>query len=214
MARSADAHVGHVVSRAERYIKFDVRPDGLRLVVSMSYGPAQSLLAMRDGDANEDGELTQAEADGYMERWTDALAEGLVVSVNGQPQPMVFAEPYFDPLGTVRAAPGAVEAVAMLQLSPGSYTVEVEDRMATRNVDRTDVVFRAATGGELLGGGRDEALPEPSAVAYGPSNDPIRLVCEMHVPGVPLWAYGVAGSILCLLLLGLWIWLRRKASAG
>ena len=151
----ASAHVGHVISRAERYLKLDVAGRSARVVVSLTLGP------------EVDGVVSAAESDSYLAQRGDGLRTELPLRVDGAEVHPAWGDGWLDPLGPVRAVPVTVEMVAWLPLEGGEQTITFEDRMVRREVfDRTDVAFRVRDGATLVASGDDEAPTEPVEDLY------------------------------------------------
>ena len=149
----AEAHLGHVVRRAERYIKLEASSGTLRLVVSLSLGAQETPNVLGAADLNGDGLLSQVECDAYLEQWLDGLREELQVQLDGQTVQLTWGDAYLDPIGGIRAVPSAVEAVGSLSVTPGEHTVRVFDGMRVEAFDRSDVAFRYRDGAALLTSG-------------------------------------------------------------
>lgn len=147
---TAHAHLGHVVQRAERYLKVDATPGGARLVVSLTMGPQEMARISNAADANQDGHVTQAEADAYMAEWGAGLRTELPVTVDGQPVDLSWGQAFFDPIGELRPVGGTVEMVALVPLEGGEQRIVVTDGMRQETFDRTDVAFSARDGAELV----------------------------------------------------------------
>ena len=187
------AHLGHIVLSAERYLKVDVSKDEARLVVSLTLGPGEGRRVLEAADADQDGTVTQPEADAYMAQWGEGLRTDLPVTLDGELAELTWSEPYIDPLGSVRETPLTVEMVARLPLEAGRHTITVRDRMRREPFDRTDVAFDTREGATLIASGLDEAPTSPTPrLAYGPdlpgpdTGHPITAIVE--VPGPPAGA--------------------------
>ncbi|HHH29262.1 MAG TPA: hypothetical protein ENK57_13090, partial [Polyangiaceae bacterium] len=151
LATDASAHVGHVISRAERYIKLDVDGYQARVVLSLTLGPDEGRRVLEAADEDGDGEVTRAEADAYLAQWTASLQEELPVRLDDVALTMVWGEPYFEPIGAVRPVPLTLEVVARFELEGGDETVTIVDRMVRREVfERTDVAFQIRGGAGLV----------------------------------------------------------------
>lgn len=208
----ASAHLGHVVLRAERYLKFDAEPEGVRLVVSLTLGPSETMRIAEAADANADGEITAQEADAYMAEWGEGLRTELPVSVDGEPIDLQWGEPYYDPIGPIRPVPGAVEMVAHVELSPGRHCVSIDDRMQIEKFDRTDVAFEGQPGTQTVFSGVGDAPSEwVRALAYGPNNAPERLTIVVDQPGIALHVWLATGAgAMALAAVALWASRRRR----
>jgi hypothetical protein len=157
----AHAHLGHVILRAERYLKLDVAGHRARVVVSLTLGDDEGGRILAAADTDGDGEVTDLERDAYLAQWAEGLRTELPVSVDGQPIELAWGEGWLEPTGRVRRTAVTVEMVAVLELAGGEQTVTIEDRMVRRAVfDRTDVAFRTRDGAELLASGAGEAPTE------------------------------------------------------
>lgn len=210
------AHLGHVVLRAERYLKLDAEPEGVRLVVSLTLGPSETMRIAEAADGNGDGEITPAEADAYMLEWGEGLLTDLPVTVDGEPFEAQWGEPFYDPVGPIRPVPGAVEMVAHVPLSPGRHRVSIEDRMRVEAFDRTDVAFEGQPGTKTVFSGVGEEPTEwIRALAYGPNNAPERVTIVVDQPGwtKATWLAIVGGAALALVLLALVARRHSRASA-
>ncbi len=195
--------------RAERYLKVDASASEARLVVSLTLGPSEGRRVLEAADANGDGTVTGPEADGYMAQWGDGLRTDLPVTVDGEPVEVVWAEPYFDPVGAVRPTSLSVEMVARVPLDAGRHTVRVADRMRRDAFDRTDVAFRARDGAVLVASGLDPSPRDATPVlAYGPElpgpEGGLVLTSVVDVPGltseraVPWYAWAGGAAALAL----------------
>jgi len=210
----AHAHLGHVVTRAERYLKVEASPEGVRIVVSLTLGPGEMARVMAAADADRDGTVTPGEADAYMAQWGEGLRTDLPVRIDGESVRVEWKEPFFDPTGPVQAMPGNVEMVARIATSGGRHRVRIEDRMRVESFDRTDVAFRVRDGATLVASGPGDApvsvLP---ALAYGREGAPSALTADFELPGDPPgalpWAW-IAGGAALLLVVASWLWLRGR----
>ncbi len=213
--QSASAHLGHVVERAERYLKLDVQSEAVRVVVSLSLGPTEMGRIMADADADGDGQVSASESEQYMAAWGEGLREELPIQVDGQPVEATWAEAYFDPMGVVGPRAGAVEMAATIPLAPGEHTLAFQDRMRVETFDRTDVAFRAQPGATILDCGLEQA---PAGCeehhAYGRENVPEWIAVRVAVPGWLPWQKGLAagGGALFAFLSALAYWRSRKAT--
>ena len=217
---TAFAHLGHVVVRAERYLKLDVEPTQVRFVVSLTLGPEETVRIATAADTDENGEVTQAEADAYMAEWGRGLSTELPFEVDDEAVALVWSEPWMSPLGPIQRSPGTVEMVARVPLSPGRHTLRFRDGMRVETFDRTDVNV-TTTGGEArivaAGAGESPTLLE-DRFAFGPQNAPGVVTAIVEMPGTPPAVRGLAigGGVLALLVvLASWVALgrRRKSDA-
>lgn len=214
----ASAHLGHVILRAERYLKLDVAGNQGRVVVSLTLGEEEGRRVLEAADADSDGQVTDAEAGAYLDQWADGLASEVPIRVDGEPVEARWGEGYFDPIGRVRAAPVTVEMIARLELD-GEQTVAIEDGMVRREVfDRTDVAFRARDGAELVASGT-EAPPREVVedLAYGADfrdGEPVTLTAVVRTPErpveLPTWAWIASGGALVLIVVVVSGWRRRS----
>jgi hypothetical protein len=217
LAAPAAAHIGHVILRAERYLKLDVAGNGARVVVSLTLGEQEGRRVLEAADADGDGEVDAAEADAYLAQWARGLGAEVPIRVDGEPVDVDWGEGYFDPVGAVRPVPVTVEMIARLELE-GEQTVTIEDRMVRREVfDRTDVAFRAREGAELLASGADDAPSEViEDLAYGASfrdGEPVTLTAVVRTPERPLevpWVWVLLGGAGLVIGLVVWVVARRR----
>lgn len=187
VAAPARAHLGHVIQRAERYLKLDVAGHEARVVVSLTLGPAEGRRVLDAADRSGDGHVDEAERDAYLAQWGEGLATELPIQLDGEPQAVRWGEGWLDPIGPVRPQALTVEMIARVPLDGGLQTIRIEDRMAQRDVyDRTDVAFRARDGATLLASGEGEALPgRVDDLAYGgdfQAGSPVVLRARVQTP--------------------------------
>jgi hypothetical protein len=218
----AAAHLGHVVVRAERYIKIEAAPGEARVVVSMSLGANQmyAVMAAADGDGNRDGKVSPEEAEAYLARWGQGLEEELPIELDGKPAKVRWGEGYLTPLGPLQVGAGVVEMVARIPLDGGRHTIVVRDRMRPEVADRTDVAFRARDGAELVATGMGETDRVIADMAYGPqlvaAGKADAITAVVDVPGLSQagrWGLFVALGLLVAVALVSWVALRRRARA-
>ncbi|MBX3269433.1 MAG: hypothetical protein KF729_04190 [Sandaracinaceae bacterium] len=184
------AHVGHVIVRAERYLKLDVAGRDVRVVVSLTLGEGEGLRVLTAADTDADGRVTRAEADAYLAEWGAALVDELPLEVDGEPVAPSWGEGFFEPTGPVRRTALTVEMVARFTLGGGEQTVRLTDRMVRREVfERTDVAFEVRDGAALLASGVEGDADEPRPdLAYGGSfrdGAPVPLVARLRTPEAP-----------------------------
>lgn len=219
-AGTAAAHLGHIVLRAERYLKVEASADEARVVVSLTLGPDEGRRVLEAADADGDGTVTAAEADAYMAQWGEGLRTDLPVTLDGEPVQVDWGEPYFDPIGQVRPTPMTVEMVAHLPLEGGRHTITLRDRMRPERFDRTDVAFRVRDGAELVASGvaASPVSPTPS-LAYGPTlpvpdgGHHVTAVVEVPGPpdrGIPWYAWPAAAGVLAVAATGWWLATRKR----
>lgn len=161
----AQAHLGHVVQQAERYIKLDVSGYQVRVVVSLSLGARETSRVMQQSDADRNGWVSPEERDAYMALWGDGLREELAVEVDGEPVDVLYGEAFMQPIGPVAAVDGAVEMVGVFLLDGGEHRITVRDNMPLEPFDRTDLSFRTRDGATLLASGIGEG--PTNAVEHG-----------------------------------------------
>jgi hypothetical protein len=183
----AEAHLGHEVQTAERYLKVDAADDHVRVVVSLMLGPVEAARVLRiaDRDAGDgDGNLTEAEADAYMAIWGEGLLADLPIEVDGEPVAASWGEPYLDPLGPISPRPATVEMVARIPLDAGTHSITLRDRMQRDTYDRTDVAFRARDSAELVASGPEESPSERvPTLAFAGSRGPDVFTAVVNAPG-------------------------------
>jgi hypothetical protein len=152
----AHAHLGHVILRAERYLKLDASEDDTRIVVSLTLGPSEGARVLGAADANGDHDVSQAESDAYLAQWGDGLRTDLPIEIDGATYEATWTEGYMEPIGPVGPTPLTVEITAHLPLAQREHFVRFRDRMRREVFDRTDVAFRAHDGAELIACGPGE----------------------------------------------------------
>ncbi|MEM9189729.1 MAG: hypothetical protein AAGF12_11170 [Myxococcota bacterium] len=204
LSDTASAHLGHVVNRAERYLKVEANDESFRLVVSLTLGADETLRIMNAADEDGDGTVTQAEADRYMAAWGEGLKKELPIERSGEATPVDWGQPYFDPIGPLVRRPGTVEMIAILPHDGGVESLTLIDRMRVEPYDRTDVVFRTQEQAKLLasGSGRSPTSID-NPLAYGQELGPERRVFTgvfETPPKAPSRAWVVPTVVLAVLL--------------
>lgn len=168
LASVVHAHAGHDVLRAERYLKLEATDRGVRIVLSLSLGTEEMLRIARIADEDQDGEVTQREAERYLEEWGETLRRELPMRVDGSFVRVPWGGPYFDPIGRITARTGSIELSAHVPLMHGRHFIVITDQMRFESFDRTDVSFAARDGGELINSGPNDAPTEViPTFAYG-----------------------------------------------
>lgn len=162
IAGVARAHLGHVILRAERYLKLDASEADTRLVVSLTLGPSEGERILAAADANGDRNVTSAEADAYLAQWAEGLRTDVPIEIDGAPFAATWTEGYLDPIGAVGPTPLTVEITAHLPVMGREHEIRFRDHMRREVFDRTDVAFRAHDGAELLASGAGESASEPT----------------------------------------------------
>lgn len=207
-ASSANAHLGHLVQQAERYLKVDVSGYRVRLVVSLTLGGRETARLMQQADEDGNGWVSPEERDAYMALWGAGLREELSVHVDGVKVDVEYAEPFMQPIGEIVAADGAVEMVGTFVLDGGDQTVVITDGMPRDPFDRTDYSFRARDGATLLASGVGSTATEVlehASVHRGMSN-PDSFMLRVRAPERPRtareralaalpWAAGLGGLL-------------------
>lgn len=165
----ASAHQGHVVLRAERTIKFEADGvEGVRMVVTVNYGPEEMLRVARRADGDGDGTLSRREVEDHMLEWAETLRRGLPVRVDGSFTRVDFVQPFFEPAGQIALRGGTLELTGRIRVGSGRHEIFVTDEMPPDDFERTDVMFTATNEAAMLTSGPNEAPTElmPS-FAYG-----------------------------------------------
>ncbi len=213
----AHAHLGHVIARAERYIKLDVSGHAARLVVSLSLGEREGARVLAAADTDASGDVSEAERDAYLSQWGEGLRTELPVHVDGVPLTLTWAEPYMEPIGPVRPVAVGVELIARFELAGGRQTIRIEDRVPRREIyDRTDVVFRARDEATLIASGAADTPAEPTAeLAYAPDVPAPTLTAVVETPAraprVPWTVIAIAaGLALAALVVALALRARKR----
>lgn len=150
---NSQAHLGHTVQQAERYLKLDVSGYQVRLVVSLTLGSRETARLMEQADRDRDGRVSPQERDDYMAQWGDGLRNELQVSVDGQAIDVTYGEAFMQPVGEIVATEGSVEMVGVFALDGGEQALLVEDHMPMQGFERTDFSFRARDGAMLVASG-------------------------------------------------------------
>jgi len=169
------AHLGHLVLRAERYVKIDAAPGELRVVVSLMLGPSEARLALEPADTNGDGALSRAEADAYLAGWGAELEREVRVELDDElAEGVVWRDGVLEPIGPIAAQPVTVERIAHVALPGGEHVVRVRDAMDVARFERTDVVFQARDGATLSSAGLGAAPHDlETALSFGSDFAPV-----------------------------------------
>lgn len=201
----ARAHIGHVIRRAERYLKIDASEDDTRLVVSLMLGPEEGERVLEAADADRDRQVSRAEADAYLALWGEGLREELPVTVDGDRAEVRWSDGWLEPIGPVRRVGLTVEMVAHLALEEREHAIAFEDRMVRRETfDRTDIAFQEHDGAELLVCGAEDEAPTDCAdrerVIVPAGAQPTRFVARVLFPGrtASRWRKVAAGAAIVL----------------
>lgn len=156
--RVASAHVGHVILRAERYLKLDATDADTRLVVSLTLGPEEGRRVLASADADSDGEVSAAESERYLGEWAAGLRTEIPVDIDGAHAELAWTDGWLEPIGPVVRTPLTLELVAHLPTTGMEHVVTFRDEMVRREVyDRTDIAFRGHQGAELVRSGIGES---------------------------------------------------------
>ncbi|MDQ3032603.1 MAG: hypothetical protein M3Y87_09320 [Myxococcota bacterium] len=203
LSAPARAHVGHVISRAERYLKLDATERDTRVVVSLMLGADEGERVLAAADADGDREVTRSEADAYLAQWGEGLRDELPITIDGERVALTWTDGWLDPIGRVRPIGLTIEMVAHLPVEAREHAIVLEDRMVRREIfDRTDVAFRAHDGAELVACG---ATPDPAGcetpdLAFaGDGAQPSTYGARVRYPGRADRAHGWWIAIIALL---------------
>jgi hypothetical protein len=212
---TSHGHLGHVVVRAERYLKLDLEPTQARFVVSLTLGPDETVRVASAADVDADGVMTEAEADAYMAEWGRGLQTELPFELDGESVALTWEEPWITPVGPIERVPGTVEMVARVPLEPGTHTLRWRDGMRVETFDRTDVAVTTTGPGLTLvrAGAGEDPIGVTERFAYGPQNAPAVVTAVVEVPGTPpllRWLGLGAGALVALAALASWAWLWRR----
>ncbi len=216
MPRHVLAHPGHLGIRADRYLKLEVQPGGVRLVVSLTLGPVAADRWLRTADTDGDDSVSEQEAAAFMKRWAEALARELPLEVDGEVRALRWQQPFMDPIGPIEGRPITVEMVGRAPLDGGRHHVLVRDKMLKEAFDRTDVALEVRPPVRMLAAGPGEAPSERLrrfAVRQGESMASFSLVVE--VPGTShasrrRWGRYLTLGALAVLGLAVWLGLGRR----
>lgn len=217
-AAEVHAHLGHLVLRAERYVKLDAAPGELRVVVSLMLGPSETRRALEPADTDGDGSVSRAEADAYLVGWAAELQREVAVTVDGAPaEGIVWRDGVLEPIGPIAAQPLTVEMIAHIPMGGGEHTIRVHDTMDLSRLERTDVAFHARDGATLLRSGLGEAPRDiERELSFGRDYAPVsgRVftagVRTPEEPTSPGWIVLIAVGVLALVGGALAVVIRRR----
>lgn len=216
----AEAHLGHLVLSAERYLKIDAAPHEARVVVSLMLGPTESPRVLREADTSHDGNVDEAEATAYVAGWARELQGELPITVDDAPAAGVaWRDGAITPLGpVVTPEVVSVEVVAHVPLAGGEHTLRLRDRMDATRFDRTDIAITARDGAALLaaGAGRtprdvDHELWFPRD--YAPTGGrwfTARVRTPADPPAFSPPVLFVAGGVTVVGVIALLVWRRKR----
>ncbi len=214
----ASAHLGHVILRAERYLKLDASDADTRLVVSLTLGADEGARVLGAADADGDHVVSQAESDAYLAQWGEGLRTDVPIEIDGAAFDATWTEGYMEPIGPVGATPLTVEITAHLPLTGRDHLVRFRDRMRREVFDRTDVAFRAHDGAEIVTcGPGDEPTGTQNDFSFGASvggdAPPEALSAHLHFPNhsdASPTRFALPIALLALLLVGAAVVRRRR----
>lgn len=220
-ASVASAHLGHLVQRAERYLKVDVSGYRVRLVVSLTLGARETARLMQQADSDGNGWVSPEERDAYMGLWGAGLVDELAVRVDGTRVDVEFAEPFMQPIGAIVATEGSVEMVGTFVLDGGEHDVVIADTMPREAFERTDYSFRARDEAVMLASGLGDNVTEvlEHTSVHQASPNPETFMVRVRVPQRPLtageeairvlpWAAGAAAVLIAVAVA---LQLRRRS---
>ena len=171
-AGHASAHLGHVILRAERYLKLDLSDTDTRFVVSLTLGPEEGARILAAADANSDHDVSPAESEAYLAQWGTGLVSDVPIEIDGAAYVPTWTEGYMEPIGPVTPGALTVEITAHLPVLGPEHTILFRDHMRREVFDRTDVAFRAHDGAELILAGPGEAPTDVSSdLSFGAGED-------------------------------------------
>jgi hypothetical protein len=218
----ARAHLGHVILRAERYLKLDLSDSDTRLVVSLTLGPEEGARVLGAADTNGDQTVSQAESDAYLAQWGTGLVADVPIEIDGVAFVPTWTEGYMEPIGAVTPRATTVEITAHLPLPGQEHEIRFRDHMRREVFDRTDVAFRAHDGAELVAAGAGEAPPadltRDLSFAAGEEHAPDVFSARARFPrheapaSFPTLPVAVAAIVAVLGALGFVVRRRRPAS--
>jgi hypothetical protein len=181
----ASAHLGHVILRAERYLKLDASDSDTRLVVSLTLGPEEGARILGAADTNDDQTVSAAESDAYLAQWGAGLVVDVPVEIDGVAQVPEWTEGYMEPIGPVAPSALTVEITAHLAVTGQEHVVRFRDHMRREVFERTDVAFRAHDGAELVVAGVGDApveLTRDLAFGSGEAGAPDTFTARIRFP--------------------------------
>lgn len=214
----AHAHLGHLVLRAERYVKIDAAPGEVRVVVSLMLGPTETRGAIEPADTDEDGSVSRVEADAYLLGWAAELKNEIVISVDGAPAAeVVWRDGVLEPIGPIAAQPLTVEMIAHVAIRGGEHRVAVRDTMDLARFERTDVAFHARDGATLVRAGLGAEPRElERELSFGREFSPTRgrvftsVIATPEDPTSPLWFVAIGAALLAITAVVVVVVKRRK----
>jgi hypothetical protein len=210
------AHFAPSATTVNRYLTITLVPGGITLAYTRLYGDQPGLAARRTMDANQDGTLSDAEADAFASSVAAETARTLDLEVDGQRQsPSPWSRVVCRPSpAVVVPAPVEVDLELDVTLTPGPHRVSVDDYTEVPNEGETEVFVdggptgatavahrsaNATTGNDFLFPGPHDADPESRTV-----------VIDTTVPGppasptTPTWPLWAAGGLLLVAAMGVW----------
>lgn len=159
----AAGHVAPATGDNNRYLKLTPLGDRVRLAYTVFYGEVPGAELRRTLDTSGDGAIDDAESRVLGERLARDIAGALVVTIDGAPRPVTWAQVVIG-LGTPRVAAGAfsVDLVAWLCLTTprGPHAVRLRDHYPIERPGETEVLVEDSPGVTIqatrIGGAVDE----------------------------------------------------------
>ncbi|HEY4241537.1 MAG TPA: hypothetical protein VGM88_17065 [Kofleriaceae bacterium] len=143
------AHVAPSVDDNNRYVKLTPLGDRVRLAYTVFFGQVPGAGLRRDLDANHDGTISDDESNAFGAKLAAEVADGLVVEIDGTPQPVTWTQVVVG-MGTPQTAAGAfsVDLVASLCLPSlrGAHHVVLRDRFKLTRPGETELKLEDAPG--------------------------------------------------------------------
>ncbi len=222
VASVASAHLGHVLLRAERYLKLDASDTDTRLVVSLTLGPEEGARILGAADADGDSAVSATESEAYLAQWGAGLVTDISVEIDGVAYVPTWTEGYMEPIGPVAPTALTVEITAHLPVTGQDHVIRFRDHMRREVFDRTDVAFRAHDGAELaLAGAGDSPTELTHDLAFGsaepnaPDTFTAHVLFPRHQRPATVSPLALASGGLLLLGVGVALYLaRRRRSAA
>jgi hypothetical protein len=127
----ADAHVQPSIDDNDRYLKFTLMGDRVRLAYTVYFGEVPAAAVRRRIDANRDGRLDDGESASFGRRVAADVEPNIAVTIDGVPVPLAWAEVDVG-LGTpiVQAGSFSIDMIAWLCVpgGRGAHELVLRDR--------------------------------------------------------------------------------------
>lgn len=174
-AGQAAAHPQFALATVNRYSKLVLLPRGqIRLTYVLMVGDVPAMALRQGADTDRDGKLSEAEGAGLARGLRDRVQQGVIMTLDGRPVPVIFEEPVLGLAGDA-VAPSAfsVDLTLTLPAPPGiEHALRYDDRTAIGPVGEVEILLEESPAVRLLaawqGEGREQQARTTRFLYQGP----------------------------------------------